>query len=114
MDDSSYWFSQVLIVIHVSVHSAVHDAQEFDFVQYFELKPQEDKIDRILNCIFPRLAADDYVDQSINFNFSPSDTIEAGEWYGQVPVSSVRSVHHIVRSNYYVSQFLLQHSQTAY
>lgn len=44
-NDSSYWFAEVLLLPHLSTYSAVQDAQEFAFVQYFDLTPAVNKAD---------------------------------------------------------------------
>lgn len=107
-DDVSYWLAQLRLLFNISNHSDQHDAHEFGFVQYFDLTPLMNKLDRILNCICLRWAANDEMDYFFDFIFSLSDFIEAGEGCSLVSFLSILSIHHIVKSNCYCPPFSLQ------
>lgn len=104
-DGGDFWFSRVMLLFHLRTRSKTEMSGEFALIQYFEITSPIDSVDRVLRCLCLRWATDDEVDLTVNENLSSADIIEVGEWYGVVPFSSVRSVHHIVRSNYCVSSF---------
>lgn len=62
-----------------------------------------DNVKLFLSCLWLRWETDDKIYHTVDSNLGGDDIIDVGEWYGVVPFSSIGSVHHIVRSNYYVS-----------
>jgi len=101
-DVGTYWFGRVLVLFHLRHGDSLQE--ECAFVQYFDITPPMDEVDKSLRCICLRWSTDDGKDHSLR---DPSTaTIEAGEWYGIIPFRSIVSVHHIVRSNYPLPPFL--------
>lgn len=61
--------------------------------------------DKKLNCVCSRWAADDGADHSAHSNIAKLKTIDAGDCYGLVPLSTILPVYHIVISSYIVHPF---------
>lgn len=77
---SLYLFAQSLLLFHVNLHRQNSEEEKFALPQYFEVTSTDDEIYEELNCVCLRLATDNGLDYSKNFNVADSKTIEAGGW----------------------------------
>lgn len=104
-DEIFYWIAQVLLLVYVKSDNVAESGAELALVQYFEVAPPEDEIDRGLNCGIFNCESEDKMNHSINFNPRHSGMVEAGEWYVVVPFPSIVSVHDISLANYSVTPY---------
>lgn len=107
-DHSSDWILMALLLLHSSTLISQHNAPDFAAVHSFDLTPEINTVDKILDSLFLKRADHDEVDCSVDFNFLLSGTIGTGERNDLAPFWTMMSAHEIIRSNYYVPQFSLQ------
>ena len=77
--------------------------EEMLYVQYMQVTPPIDNVEKALNCVYLRWATDDEVDHTVSTQ--PVRTISVGEWFGMIPVGAVKGVVHVLRSNMAVHPF---------
>lgn len=100
-----YWFAQIFLSFHVSLHGPDLENKKFASGQHFDLTSLVDKTNKEIDCVCQRSAMDDVLDHSVNFIIANSKTVDAGEWYGLVPFTPTLFMQHTMRSNYFVPQF---------
>ena len=99
------WVAKVLLLFKLSA-TGHGDIQEFAYVQYMEVTDAVTGVDRALDCVCLRWATADEVDRTLNIQQSLRGTqVQAGEYYGLIPFSSIISTIHVVRSNIAISPF---------
>lgn len=106
--EQCFWFVKVLLLFHLTIQQIDKTSAESAFVRYLELTPSFDNVARVSNCLCLRHVTSDENDRSVGPNLYGDNTIDVEKWYGAVPFTSLRSVHHVVRSNCYVPPFTLQ------
>lgn len=87
----------MLILFHIETIEVKDDYDVFDFGKYFEVASALDTADGTLGCICLRWETDGKTDHSYFFDSPLCDRIEAGECFGFVPISAIRSVHLVFR-----------------
>ena len=96
----SLWVAKVLALLRVpNAHLQIDEevgSNEYVFVQYFEVVSCEDEIDKALGCVKLRWARDEEDLHTKGNNPFP----DPGKWFDLLPVSSIRSVVHVVRGDY--------------
>lgn len=100
-----YWFAQVLFLLLIGTMGVNDKRQEFASVKYIEITPQLDKVDEVLSCIYLKWASDHETDHFYHFDSSQCDRKKAVKSFALVHFSSIRSVHHVVSSNYFIPRF---------
>ena len=96
--------AKVLLLFRLAV--GVGDIGEYAYVQYMEVTNPLSQVDKVLVCVCLRWATEDGVDRTLNIEASlQRNRVEAGEWYGLVPFSSIMSTVHILRSNIAIPPF---------
>lgn len=79
--------------------------EELSFLQYLKVPPPIDEMDREIHWLPRTWAKDNEIYHFICLHQSYCSLLDAVEWYGVVPFSSIVSVHHILRANYSITQF---------
>lgn len=69
-------------------------------VYQFDTTKPVDKVDVALNCVCLQKVSEDETDRSTTINSILADGVEIRERYGMVPIPSIFSVFHFVRSYY--------------
>lgn len=70
-------------------------------MSHFEITTARN-IDHDLNCLRLQLEAGNEIDHTVSASLGNGNTIYGVEWCVKVPFTSIRSFHHILRSNYCV------------
>ena len=100
------WFGKVLGLFRVrsngelaSGMESTENLEQFAFVQFFDILPLEDEIEKALGCIRLRWARGDSYE---NHNTEDAHLKQEKErkWFTLLPVSTIRGVAHIVRGDY--------------
>lgn len=72
----------------------------FAFLENFELTPQLDSVNLLLNHAFHRCARADKIDPSLHYDTSSTETTATRERYVIMPFSAEIFTHHILRPHY--------------
>lgn len=100
--DKLHWFVQVLHLFHIETIGVRGDHNETGFVKYFEITLLLDKFDEILDCTYMFEMGNRWqMDHSYIFDSYFRSRVEAREWFGLVPFSTIRSVPRVVMANYF-------------
>lgn len=121
------WVAKVLLLFRIHDNSARKHVEyteenrcnEWAFVQYFNIIPLEDDIDKTLNCVrleWARVSSANDEQPLRSLNSSPEEEImnaskkqatttsgSSMKWFDMVPVGSFRGVVHVVRGDYGMS-----------
>lgn len=104
--DKCDWFTRVLLLFRLEAMATLdQNTTQFVFAQCFDFTRPFDKVATVLNRISFRWATSAKLDLSFNWNLSPSEKIEAWEWYGLLRLSFLSSAHHVLDSNHYIPRF---------
>lgn len=87
-------------ILHLDTRTNDRVSGEFPVVMGYEINPSKDKVDGYLNCACLQRASGDECNHTVTPNILPDDNIDIRKCHGVVTFSFIRSVHHIVRSNY--------------
>lgn len=79
---------------------------EFAFVRHLEIVTPIDNDDHVLSFLCLQFAIRDECDYITSVNLQADDYSDVEERYGDIAFSSIRLVHRIVSSNYWVSPFV--------
>lgn len=74
-----YWFALVLLLLHLCVAGMTLQGEEYAFVTYFIVTEPIDEVDIVLNYLCLRLATEDKIDPTLNFNPTSSAITDIGE-----------------------------------
>lgn len=100
------WFGKLLGLYRVkckkksttSTEEEITDKQ-MAFVQFFDIAPLEDEVDRALGCVKLVWARGDSSEE-VDDDVLQENTEQAQKWFSLVPVESIRAVIHTVRGDY--------------
>ena len=106
--ECTLWVAKVLLFVRMDVNNTSVKS-DYAFVQYMEVTNPVTEVDKALGCVCLRWATDDEKDWTLDIEESlKSKHIDAAEWYGLVPFSSIVSTVQVLRSNIAIKPFTPQ------
>lgn len=79
--------------------------KSFASFRYFEITPFVDSVDLLHSCLCLRRATDGKIHHCSSKIVLAVDFIDVREWYAIVSISSIRTVHRVLRSKYCVASY---------
>jgi hypothetical protein len=99
------WVAKVLLLFSMKDSRTV-EPHEYAFVRYMVATDQASAVDKELKCVCLRWETDEDVDRTLNITEEMEENyIEAGEWFGLVPFSSIVGTVQVLRSNVPIRPF---------
>lgn len=96
------WFAKILGLFRISSTQSREQGKELAFVQFFDVEPLQDEIERALGCVRLRWARGDNSESSTGDDANQDDANQeiGRKWFSLVPVSTIRGVVHVIRGDY--------------
>ena len=99
------WVAKVFLLFGLDPQGS-EQAQELASVQYMDVTDPISGVDKGLGCVCLRLYTEDETDRTIEISRSLRDNhLDAGEYYGLVPFSSIIGSVQVLRSNIAIRPF---------
>jgi hypothetical protein len=93
------WVAKVLLLLSI-VDSSTQKEEQYAFVRFFIVTTATSEVDKALQCVCLRWETDEDIDRTLQIDKElEQQHIEAGEWFGLVPFSSILGTVQVLRSN---------------
>lgn len=86
-------------MFHLHITEVMLQGEAYAFDLCVDVKDPINEVEIFISCFSFRWASKNEMNHNLNFNARCSAIVDIGELYGLVSIASVRSVHHIVKSN---------------
>lgn len=101
-EEDVYRFAQIRDVFQLRISGADIWNENYASIQHVEITEPVDKVDRVLNRVYPRCGTENENAHTTGFDSMSRGSVKDGEWYDLVPLSSVVYVILVARFKYAV------------
>lgn len=89
------WFGRVLALIKIPGEDKTSPEREMVFVQFFDICPLEDEVDKALGCIKLKWATGETEEDQGN-----QTAEKERKWFTLLPIGTIHAVTHVIRGDY--------------